>query len=466
MFICRYYDLLMSRPVFPAALVLVWAVLLFSATSAARAQLAWKQGFSTRNSGLNRPLLSRIATDPYLGDTLPPRHSWQIAPYLMIQSWGIYSHHTGQYDTSSTSYRTLPPTWSFLLRRGRIGLKAQSGERLSSNVSLAFDQIGHGASLAPKGPAAPATPEIVLWDAQFQYQLFSRQEWAFVTTGFFRPQMGRENITSGFLVPSFEKALSQLYLRRHLTNTNHGRAPGLNVGGLFSPKSGWMVGYQVGAFSPAKYGGFSSHSDPSSPLLLGRVVLNLGDPEQENYRLNYQVQYFGRRQGISLAIAGATQGKTAAFSQAQTLGVDMLANYGRFSLDGEWNWMWKQSDVFSPSAPLLNETGYLRLAMVFPVQQSWLEASVMYSVFRGPASETLAREVAAFAGEESAIDLGLNWYLMDRKIKWGLHYTWQSGVPGDTGLGSTANDFFYQPELGAIHRGDYLGLGLIVLMGT
>ena len=64
------------------------------------------------------------------------------------------------------------------------------------------------------------------------------------------------------------------------------------------------------------------------------------------------------------------------------------------------------------------------------------------------------------AGEETTFDAGVNWFLDGKNLKLALHYTWRSGDPGDAGDGSQVNAFFSQSGVGAIRRGNWLGLGL------
>ena len=41
-----------------------------------------------------------------------------------------------------------------------------------------------------------------------------------------------------------------------------------------------------------------------------------------------------------------------------------------------------------------------------------------------------------------------------------LHYTWRAGDPGAAGDGATVNEYFYQSGVGAIRRGNWIGLGI------
>jgi hypothetical protein len=76
----------------------------------------------------------------------------------------------------------------------------------------------------------------------------------------------------------------------------------------------------------------------------------------------------------------------------------------------------------------------------------------------GPA-QAQARTLKMGAGKEQTIDLGINWFLNKRDLVIQLHYTLHQGDAGAAGPGSTVNAFFNQTTVGAIRRGDWLGLG-------
>ena len=71
-----------------------------------------------------------------------------------------------------------------------------------------------------------------------------------------------------------------------------------------------------------------------------------------------------------------------------------------------------------------------------------------------------ALSVGAFSGRDYTFDAGLNWYLNKKRLKLMLHYTWRSGDAGDAGEGSTVNLYYFQSGIGAVQRGNWLGLGL------
>ena len=71
-----------------------------------------------------------------------------------------------------------------------------------------------------------------------------------------------------------------------------------------------------------------------------------------------------------------------------------------------------------------------------------------------------ASAVGFFSGSEQTYDAGVNFYLDRRNLKLMLHYTWRDGDPGAAGDGARVNQFFSQSGIGAIRRGNWLGLGL------
>lgn len=97
----------------------------------------------------------------------------------------------------------------------------------------------------------------------------------------FRPQFSIESITVVWATSSFEKAMSQNYIRTHLTGIGSGRASGVNLGGLLKNKNDKIIGhYHLGLFTPQwiKFSGNSAGFNYSL-LKSARFVYFLGDSE-------------------------------------------------------------------------------------------------------------------------------------------------------------------------------------------
>ncbi|WP_404369127.1 hypothetical protein ACIHQR_05855 [Corallococcus coralloides] len=192
------------------------------------------------------------------------------------------------------------------LRRGRVGVRLRGLEWVRGSVEVSFD----GVTLLP-GPVRGPSP--ALHEASATFTVLPHQVW--LSVGWFRPQLGRESLTSGFVVDSLDKAFTQGPLRQYLTGAGAGRAPGLDVGGLVL-RQGWSVRYDAGVVM-ARPG---PDGEGRLPLLLARAALTLGMPEAETYALGLPMNDLGLRQGLTLAL----QGSTDAVGDAHSLGVDAL----------------------------------------------------------------------------------------------------------------------------------------------
>ena len=406
-----------------------------------------------------------------------PETKGTIKPFVMLQLWSSYSTGQEVYNRETGQYEAVEDRFNTQIRRGRAGLRAQPYEQLKFTVVSHFDLIGRDALSATMGGYNPATPEVGIWDAFGQWQVRKGSEALWVTGGFFRPQLSRESITSGWSVNSMEKSMSQNYIRRHLVGTGPGRAMGLNLGGLLGPAEGPVsLNYNVGIFNPLTTStpgtGYTGNSTGrrDAPLLVGRVVLYLGDPEQETYKIGYDINYFGQRRGLSIGLGGAHQGATDLFDQSQALSLDFLLNYGPLNVDGDVNLMWRQGrrplDTGVRDFAYASQTGHLRAGVNLPVGRYILEPAFMVMQFRGgltAEAQADAAAVGAFSGREATYDAGLNWYLNQKRLKLLLHYTWHTGDPGAAGAGAQVNQFFSQSGVGPIRRGDWLGLGMNII---
>lgn len=378
-----------------------------------------------------------------------------IEPFGMVQLWTTYTQGTEVYDTSSGAYIPVDNRLEITFRRARFGFKSNPYPGLRTFLAVAYELIGRDVySGIISGTNNGARPALQIWDAFVQWQVFSSSEALYLTGGYFRPQISRESITSGWSVNSMDKAPTQVYIRQHLVGHNPGRAMGLNLGGLLANQH---LQYNVGVFTPLYHSlkGNSTGTD-FSPLLTGRIAASLGDPEQERYGINYDINYFGNRKGLTLAFAGAWQGPTALFEENYALSADLLLNWGALNLDGEWNWMWRDEARAA--------SGHIRAGFNLPMKgKSVLEPVLMTALFQGATAgpeQAAAADAGMPSGTDQTFSGGLNWYLNQKKLKVLLHYTWYRGEAGDAGEGAGVNQYFFQAPVGPIRRGNWLGLGL------
>ncbi|MDX1942496.1 MAG: hypothetical protein SFU99_18170 [Saprospiraceae bacterium] len=399
---------------------------------------------------------------------LKKKEDTKIEPFIMLQLWGSYSLGQEVFSSVTKQYEPVDDRFNIMFRRARLGFRAAPYEGLQFTVMGAYDLLGRDVNSASVGGANNGSqPVFFIWDAFLQWKVNKSDERLNIIAGYFRPQISRESITSAWAVNSMEKAMSQNYIRTHLVGTGPGRAVGLNLGGLLLNHN---INYNIGIFNPV----FQSNSGNSTgknfaPLLVGRLAFNIGEPEMENYKIAYDINYFNERKGVTLATGGAWQGNTDLFTQSYTYSVDALINLGAFNLDGEWNWMWRDGIRTLENQSIrnftsLSETGHIRAGYNIILNNNFfIEPSFMLMQFSGAKESTKqadAKAISASSGSESTYDTGINWYLNKKNLKIALHYTWRDGDPGDAGDGATVNAFFNQSDVGAIRRGDWLGLGL------
>jgi hypothetical protein len=140
-------------------------------------------------------------------------------------------------------------------------------------------------------------------------------------------------------------------------------------------------------------------------------------------------------------------------------------------MDGEWHVLSRSSLSTSTlqDEPFRYDfqTGYLRLSYTYALaNEHFLEPLAMLVVLDGALEadeQAKATTLGSFAGREQILDVGVNYYL-NPDLKFSLHYTHRDGQAGDTGEGATFNNYFYQSGVGAIQRGNWLGLGLVAVL--
>jgi hypothetical protein len=397
-----------------------------------------------------------------------------LEPTVGIQLWSSYTLGTKVYNETTQSYEAVDDRLNFQLRRTRFGFKGMAYERLKYNLLFSADAVGRDVLAGTEGGANnEGFPKLGLWNAYLQWQVIPESDKLDVVFGYQVPQIGRESITAALRSTSMEKAWSQNYLRRHLVGTGPGRAVGVNIGGLFL-KEGRSINwsYDAGVFNPRQvsFAGQSAGRN-YAPLTTARLVFYLGDPETQHYSTGHQVNYFGRRQGLSVAVAGAYQGQTDVYQKNTAIGTDFLFNWKGWSMDGEWHLLSRASLNKSelPEEPFSSDfqTGYFRTSYTYELpNEHFLEPLVMLVFMDGAldaASQQKAAAIGVFAGQEQVLDLGVNYYL-NPDLKFSLHYTHRNGELGEAEAGATFNNYFYQSGLGAIQRGNWLGLGLVAVL--
>jgi hypothetical protein len=389
----------------------------------------------------------------------------QLDLFFMVQFWNATT-----LEATDSAGQELTTRSDLYIRRGRFGIKGLFRPDVSYCFNFAYDNIGKDpATGATGGPQASANREFYLWDGFVTVAL--DPTWAHLTVGYFRPQVGRESITSSFNVNSFTKTLCNSYPRLHIVGRGTGRETGLNLGGLYHA-DGWGLNYNLGAFDTnhAAIVGRAGTDSHWSPLLTGRLALTLGDAERNRYGLGYAANYFGQRRGITVAVNGTYQGMTnetiadsvygGGFKRNHLWSVDVLANDGPLNFSYEYHWLDRGfSDEFTSRLLLETVLGqssetrcssytdqvqHFRIGYNFALRCGRvIEPAIMYTRFEGDSDSAVFP-----AGEHELLSVGLNWYLDRNRWKINLHYAWQDGAP----VSAYAK--------GKEAKGNYLGLGM------
>lgn len=350
---------------------------------------------------------------------------------------------------------------NLFFRRARLGFRGTPYSNLNYTLSFFYDNVGHDSLAATRNQNNPATKNgqasdvtsagtvVGVWDAFLTWKLSSESDLYHVTAGYLRPQISRESLTPAFNVNSFEKAISQNYVRQAVIGRGFGRAVGVNFGGLYKGQ-GWGTRYNFGLFNRMTTGDTvtgtttvgETQGSSSSPVLVARSEFYLGAPEMEKYSLSLPHNFFGKRRGVTVAVNASHQERTPTYAGSRTLGADVLVNYGYWTFDAEAfliSYQAKNASNFATS-----KTGHARIGYSIPLaNQTHLEPAFMASGFFGD-------DGAEFRGRDVQLDAGVNWYLDENKYKFYLHYVHQEASGSNLG---------YRADRGYDY-GDYAGLGL------
>ncbi len=389
---------------------------------------------------------------------------YEIKPVLAAQMWATYTNNQLRWNEEKAVYEKVDNRLNFLFRRIRFGLKATPYKDLSIRVIGAFDFVGRDVLSGFSGGANNSNlPSFDMWEAYFHWKM-NKKDHLNLIGGYFPVQLGRESMTSALSVTSLEKIWSQNYIRRHLVGRGPGRSMGLNLGGLFyKPEKKVSLRYDLGIYNPVYYDlGGNSVGSAFSPLLSGRLSLSIGDPEQSSYRIGYKINYFSERRGLTISAATAWQGTTDFYDRNTAYNFDLLFNWNNWNVDAEWTLLQRAENSNLGSS----QARHLRVSYNVNIKnQSVLEPLLMVMQFDGATdaeAQAEAMAVNTFSGVDHNYDFGVNWYLHPQHLKLSLHYTWHEGNNGDLGDGKNVNNLYYQSTAGAIRKGDWLGLGMVL----
>lgn len=396
--------------------------------------------------------------------TLVEKDELKIYPVFVVQLWSTYTLGTELYNEDERTFEPVDDRLNFQLRRSRIGLKGQFNDRLKFNFTVAADFIG-GDIFAGTEDAANngPSPSLRMWNAWVQWKAYKDNESVNVTFGYFPPRIGRESMNPALAVSTMDKAWSQNYLRRHLVGTGPGRSVGLNIGGLLQVADKLVFEYDLGVFNPLMFNNPGTSGITTSPLTVGRVAFSIGDPETEKYALGKKVNYFGKRNGLSIGVAGAYQAKQLNFENNMVLSFDLMFNYGHFNLDGDVSFLTKEAAFVSETPSSV--TGYIRASYNFPINDYlFLTPTISYVWFDGESEESSLQNIALLlgmpSGNEQIIETGIQFYFY-KKYKLNISYTFRAADPGQLSEADRVNNYYRASNGLTIKRGDWIGIGLV-----
>ena len=390
---------------------------------------------------------------------------YRIQATVGLQLWSTYSSGMSVYDNETEAYSGVDDRLNTQLKRSRFILAGQPYRTLDFQVIAALDFLGRDVlSATDAGVNNSASPIFRIWNLYLKWQLKPGSDGAYLAAGYIVSPLGRESNTPALRSNSYEKAWSQNYLRRHLVGTGPGRAAGLLFGGQWHADDGPLhLDYRVAAQNPFfNILGGNSLGRRAAPLLSGRLSLMIGDPESARFSMINKVNYFGKRKGVTLSLGAGRQGTTDLFRENTAIGLELLVNHPLLHLDGDIYWLQRTAQA----GTVQSRTGYLRVGTNLPLpRQLTLEPVVSYWFFRGPTGagkSAFATRVQAFSGTDNGLDIGVNLHF-NPNLKLSAFYALRRGKAGEGDPVSIINNYFQQPGLGPIERGNYGGLGLVAL---
>lgn len=307
--------------------------------------------------------------------------------------------------------------YDMFVRRGRLGTSGRILPKLFFNASFAYDGVGKDSLSAAAG--VPNAEDNSTFFPRDVFVTYSVSNLLNITTGYFRPRVIKESFNSSSFVISQEKSLASFHPRIHLVGRGIGRETGVNIGGVRNGKGVGFI-YDVGIFDcnhPAVVGTGSIWS----PLLTGRFVLMLGDPEMTEYSLAYMQSGYGQRRGLSLGANMSDMAKTEIFDRNRVYGVDAQLNFGPVDLLLEYDWLYRTKQAI--------EGGFTTTDRVFTSKLGYnflqpngriLQPALMYSYITADNNMDINPYTGAIT--QFIWEAGVNYRLNRDRLKLGLFY--------------------------------------------
>jgi len=366
---------------------------------------------------LNAPSANAAPTF-YFGD------GKKLTIFQMVQVWNIYTLENESFDKDMDARNDV------YIRRGRIGVKGKLSKNIKFKVWFAYDNLGKNeASASTGGPNTTAgkgtdgteNREFYIWDAIWTWVV--DPEWANISIGYFRPQVGKESITTAFKVISFQKALTNFSPRKHIVGRGPGRETGINIGGLALNK---RLNYNFGIFDTnhkkiiGNKSGRKTVGDGKkwSPMFALRVAWSFGDPEHKKYKMGYTQTYYGKRNGVTVGLNYTYQGETDVFKKNGMYGFDILANFGPIDFNAEYDVLYRK-DLNGESGDA--SVWSAKVGYNFKLQNGQIvRPAFMYSE-----EEKDDKGIVTVAKDIKMYEVSLNWLIKKDKLKLNVAYNYE-----------------------------------------
>lgn len=394
------------------------------------------------------------------------------------QLWGAYSFdpvHTPEAD----------PRADVFARRARLTFKGLAYTNLDYQFGFAADNLGKDSVTGVGGgPQVPAVSTFQVIDAVAWYHALDDK--IVVAGGLMTPHLNRELFASFTSVPSLDQANTYSYVRDHLTTRNTARETGLSVASVWydtTAKLGAAV--DLGAYDNS-WDRSGTAATPTvnakwSPLLTGRLSLNVGDRENKGWKLSSdnstRTKGWGAVVGLYAAYKGETETKSKKDSSgtgakkaytyswlggsdaSDAWGADLFAWAFGATVQAEWVELGTSfSDSVRSAMPGTYKIGRTTdHAVSVRGSYAWIVPAKGFGAIEPTASWSrfLADDLSPRykGGRDEIVDLGVNWLLDGTKTKISLHYLNNTGSTG-TSFATTATKTAYS------QRSDSYVLGL------
>lgn len=360
----------------------------------------------------NKALEEDVEESPFVS----VNKSKMFQPTLVIEGWGLYSENNNSAEVPNANRTDI------MFRRFRLGAKGTPYSWLSYSFQLHVDRYGEDVYTVVKG----SYQGLGVWNAYITAKLLKESSLLNMHVGYYWAGISREFITSPYAVGSLDKTRANWFLRHFISGKGNGIESGIGLGGL----KNWQsvgVSYRLGVYEPSAY----ASAKYADKLYTGRLMLSVGDAEQQKYKYMVSGNSWRRRSGVTFGVGASSQkngalSDTSYFNHSYAYGADVLIEWKGLRIEGEYFMFTREAEAFEG----FNGTQFhVRMGYGVVVLNKYIEPCISYDKYEGAGNKELYR----FIGVDNTLDLGVNWYLNKDKLKLAVHYIRQGGTISNAG---------------------------------